>query len=700
MGTTSSCISKKLLRRAALLLLILALVPWGTAEASLPYSTISSDANGQRILTPDAYVPREVWNGFNDPEDLFVTAADELYVADTGNNRIVQLDPDGRVVRTIPAALAEGEDEQARNPKEKLRRPEGVFVTAGGEIYVADSGSRRIAVFDKDGNYVKEFAAPQSELIPSTFTYIPSKVIIDARGYMYIVTKGGYQGMLQLDPDGLFSGFYGANKVQSDWMTRIKRKYYTEEQLKAEAANLPGAITNMTVDGRGFIYTLNRDLKSGQLKKLNYGGIDLLGGRNFAPWLGPLDRFSMQDAAVDADGIITVIEAAAGRIYQYDPDGQLLFRFGNAATSTQQMGLFKRATSVAVNSRGQILVADGELNNIQVLDRTAFGSLVHSAVSMYTRGEYEKSRTTWQEILKLDSMYDRSYQGIAKAEYDAGQYEQAIRHFEMANDKTGYSESYWQLRMEVLMREFGRTMTGLFVLLAVWYAFRLIRRKRASAAPSSEPRRRRFTGRWGTAFRLTGLVLRKPVQVMDEIAENRSAPYLYAAALVVAGYLIRIAGEWAVGFIFAKQDFVDISLKSEAVSYFVPWMLWVLASYLIGSVMKGEGTFRNVFVVNAYALVPYLVLTLPIKLLSNVLTLQESVLYTSAITGIQIWMLLLFFIGTQAVQNYNLKEAIQMAAVSLFTMGCIWLFGFVLIGLVYQAVDFFVDLGQEVWARV
>ncbi|MFD2329161.1 SMP-30/gluconolactonase/LRE family protein [Cohnella sp. GCM10020058] len=699
MGTTSSCIPKKLLRRAALLLLILALAPWSTAEASLPYSTVSSDANGQRILTPDAYVPREVWNGFNDPEDLFVTAADELYVADTGNNRIVQLDADGRVLRTIPTALGDGEDKQNRDPKEKLRHPEGVFVTAEGEIYVADSGSRRIAVFDKDGKYVKEFAAPQSELIPSTFTYIPSKVIIDARGYMYIVTKGGYQGMLQLDPDGRFSGFYGANKVQTDWMTRIKRKYYTEEQLKAEEANLPGAITNMTIDGRGFIYTLNRDLKSGQLKKLNYGGIDLLGGRNFAPWLGPLDRFSMQDAAVDADGIVTVVEAAAGRVYQYDPDGNLLFRFGNAATSTQQMGLFKRATSVAVNSRGQILVADGELNNIQVLDRTSFGSLVHSAVSMYTRGEYEKSRKAWQEILKLDSMYNRAYQGIAKAEYDAGQYEQAMRHFEMANDKTGYSESYWQLRMKVLMREFGRAMTGIVVLLAAWYAFRRIRRRRAESMQPPEAKRRP-AGRWGTALRFTGLVLRKPSLVMGEIAERRTIPFMYAVGLVVAGYLVRIAGAWAVSFIFAKQDFIDISLRSEAVSYFVPWTLWVLASYLIGSVMKGEGTFRNVFIVNAYALVPYLVLTLPIKLLSNVLTLQESVLYTSALTGIQIWMLLLFFIGTQAVQNYNLKEAIQMAAVSLFTMGCIWLFGFVLIGLVYQAVDFFVDLGQEVWSRV
>ncbi|WP_139993446.1 YIP1 family protein [Paenibacillus paridis] len=700
MGITSSCRPGKLFRRIAYLLLIVtAVTPWGVAEASLPYSTISSDANGQRILTPDAYVPLEVWGGFNGPEDIFITEKDELYVADTGNDRIVHLDRNGKVIRTIPSALEPGEDEKGRNAKEKLRRPEGVFVTEEGDIYVADSGSRRIAVFNKEGAYQKEFVAPKSDLIPSTFTYIPTKVIMDARGYLYIVTKGGYRGLLQLDPDGEFSGFFGANKVKSDWITRIKRKYYTEEQLKAEEANLPGAVMNMTNDKRGFIYTLNRDLTSGQLRKLNFGGIDLLGGTNFAPWLGPLDRFSMQDAYVDENGIITVIESAGGRIYQFDQEGKLLFRFGNAAKSTQQMGLFKRATSVVVNSKGQILVSDGELSNIQVFSRTAFGDLVHGAVSMYTRGEYAKSLESWQEILKLDGMYDRSYQGIAKAEYNAGQYEQSMRHFELANDKVGYSESYWQLRMNVLMRDFGWAMTTICVILAAWFAIRSILRRRARKAPKAE-KRKRLTGRWGTAFKLAGLVLRRPSYVMGEIAENQSIPLMFASVLIVVGYMVLVAGQWAVGFIFSESAFHDISLASEAVAYFVPWLLWVLSSYLIGSVMKGEGTIRNVFIVNAYAMIPYIVLTLPLKLLSNILTLQESILYTSGIVVIQIWVLLLFFMATQAVQNYNLKEAIQMVVVSLFTMGCIWMFGFVLIGLVYQAIDFFVVLGREVMARV
>src|SRR5690606_21040535 len=132
----------------------------------------------------------------------------------------------------------------SRDPKERLRRPEGVFVDDEGNIYVADTGSRRVALFDKNGRFIREFLTPASHLIPNTFVYIPSKVVVDPRGYMYIATKGGYQGLMTLDPDGHFAGFFGANKVKFDWLESIKRKFYTEEQLKQEQTRLPGAVTN------------------------------------------------------------------------------------------------------------------------------------------------------------------------------------------------------------------------------------------------------------------------------------------------------------------------------------------------------------------------------------------------------------------------------------------------------------------------
>jgi tetratricopeptide (TPR) repeat protein len=677
------------------------------AYAELPYTTYSSDTNDVWIRTPNAFVPKAVWGGLNHPEDLFMTSKDELYVADAGNNRIVQLDLEGRIVRTIPESTDQ-------DPKAKLRKPEGVFVTEEGVIYVADTGSRRVAVFDREGKLAKELLAPSSELLPKTFVYAPLKVVVDQRGYIYLVTKGGYQGLLQLAPDGTFAGFYGANKVPTSWLESLKRKFFTEEQLKEELSRLPGAVTNVTLDAKKFMFTVNKDLKSGQLKRLNFGGVDLLMNHNFAPWVKPLERFSFQDVHVDSHGVMSVVETAEGKIYQYDKYGQLLFLFGATSVgSEQRLGTFKRMTSIVADSNGTLYIADGELNRIQVMKRTHFGELVHQASYLDNQGKYEEARGLWEEVHRLNGMYDRAYLGIAKAMFKAGEYEQAMAYFEQAKDKEGYSESYWQVRMNFLLQYFGTAMTVLTIVLIGFILGQKIIRSRkkpgltddqSEASAVNLPQRNSRLAFWARMlaepWKQMLAMLRHPMNGMYDITASTQVRWRFALFFVVLGFVVIIAGKALVSMLFAAQRFETLNLTTEAMKYFLPWISWIVANYLTGSVMRGEGSFGKVFVVNSYALAPYILFILPIQWLSNALTLQEGIFYTAAHYLIIIWVFILIFVGTQNAHNYNLKEAIGMMSVSVVTFLCLWVFGFILIGLIYQATDFVTGFGQEVWLRV
>ncbi|BBH20321.1 hypothetical protein Back11_16660 [Paenibacillus baekrokdamisoli] len=672
------------------------------AHASLPYYTISSDSNGRFIGTPDAFVPIAAWTGFKDPEDLFNTSKDELYVADTGNDRIVELNAEGQVMRTFPDA-SRMKDGKAIDPKEQLRKPEGVFVTKAGEVYVADTGGRRIVVFGADGRFAREYLEPKDPSMSKTYSFIPSKLILDRRGYMYVANKGGYQGLLQLTPTGEFAGFFGTNKVPLDWIESMKRKFYSDEQMKEEQVRLPGAITNLTVDSFGFIYTVNRDMGQGQLRRLNSGGVDLLKDHDFAPWIIPPNKFSFSAVTVDTEGIITVLESQRGRIYQYDTQGNLLFRFGNSSDGTQRLGVFKRATGIAVQSNGNILVSDGELNDIQVFRRTEFGTLVHQAVNLYSDGQYEKSQNLWQQILLKNANYDRAYQGIGKAEYRRGNYSEAMHYFKVARDPAGYSDSYWELRMNWLLQYFALIMTPLLAILVLVPVGRITARKLGWWVPVKKRKRlvdRTTLGGWRSSIAQCFRILRHPVDGMTEISEGFRFNFLLSILLVLLGFAVTLTGKATASFIFSPVRFEELNLWTEMQTYLLPWITWVVCSYLVGSVMKGQGTFKRVFIVNSVALMPIIIIHLPTQLLSRVLTLQEGIIYKLLMNGTEIWVLALIFIGTMIVQNYNLKEALKMIVVSLFTLGCFWVFGFVLIGLLYQAVDFFMRIGQELIDRV
>src|SRR5690625_2883421 len=169
--------------------------PYAT-KAEIPYDTFSVNGFEKTIFTQPAYKPYGVFaqdiyvndeNGeleyspLNQPQDMFIDEYDNVYIADTGNNRIIHLDDSGELVRIITSS---------DNP---FNQPSGIFVDTNGEIYVADTGNRRVEKLDKDGSFIKEFGRPESRYIDEKFVFEPINLIVDRRGIIYIVSRGTYR---------------------------------------------------------------------------------------------------------------------------------------------------------------------------------------------------------------------------------------------------------------------------------------------------------------------------------------------------------------------------------------------------------------------------------------------------------------------------------------------------------------------------
>jgi tripartite motif-containing protein 71 len=74
--------------------------------------------------------------GFQNPTGLAVDASGNLYVADTGNNRVMVLDAAGNYV----IAFSQPNDGYSGT----FNAPRGVAVEPDGDLVVADTGNRRV----------------------------------------------------------------------------------------------------------------------------------------------------------------------------------------------------------------------------------------------------------------------------------------------------------------------------------------------------------------------------------------------------------------------------------------------------------------------------------------------------------------------------------------------------------------------------
>ena len=127
--------------------MLIALFSFGTAfgiSASASQGTTYTytiSNNGDWIRTQEAYVASMVYlkdAGLSKPNDIFIYE-NLIYVADTGNRRIVILDRDS------------GEYSYIEN--DNFMSPMGIFVN-GEKIYIADSGAEAVYITDMGGNLI------------------------------------------------------------------------------------------------------------------------------------------------------------------------------------------------------------------------------------------------------------------------------------------------------------------------------------------------------------------------------------------------------------------------------------------------------------------------------------------------------------------------------------------------------------------
>ncbi len=405
----------------------------------------------------------------NHPEDIFIAPDDTLYVADGENDRVLQLTRDGEVLRVITEACGRA-----------LKKPRGVYVHTDGSIWIADTGNLRIATVHADGSDRGEYVKPDSVLLGSNFTFDVQKIFVANTGYIYAL-KGA--NLIALDEANNFRGYLGADKVGFSFSRFLIRLFGSKSQIERTVKQEPASYSNFFIGADNMIYGILLNKNTGQIRKLNSVGNNTYPEETYGLTLTDtssgakpvLLEPSFSDITVEDNGIITVIDRGTGLIYQYDQDGSLLCCFGGLGDTG---GLFQIPVSIDADSEGRLYVLDYQNNAITVFRPTHFISLVHRAVALHAEGRYDEALVYWKSVLEIDSNYALAHRGVARIMGKQERWAEALRSYELANDREGYSEAFGEYRHEMFRRHFFPVVLGTAAaaFAAVWI-LSFIRRK-------------------------------------------------------------------------------------------------------------------------------------------------------------------------------------------------------------------------------
>jgi sugar lactone lactonase YvrE len=302
------------------------------------------------------------------PRGLAFDASGNLLIAETGNNDVRSVSPDG-IIQTIAGGRYIFEGDGIPATASIIAGAADIAIDQSGNIYLADTWNSRVRKVSLNGT-ITTFAggggddAPDN--VPATQASIlsPQGLVFDSAGNLYI-SDSGHNTIRKVDTNGIITtvagnglgGFVGDGG----------------RAINARLSN-PGGLA---MDSAGNLYIA--DISNNRIRKVdNKGIIQTIAGDGarlvFDGDGGPAVRaslFSPQSVAVDAGGSVYVADTYNLQVRKIRPDGTITTIAGNGlALDGGDGGLavntpLGRVYCVRIDAGGSLYISDSDSERIR-----------------------------------------------------------------------------------------------------------------------------------------------------------------------------------------------------------------------------------------------------------------------------------------------------------------------------------------------
>lgn len=185
----------------------------------------------------------------------------------------------------------------------------------------------------------------------------------------------------------------------------------------------------------------------------------------------------------------------------------------------------------------------------------------------------------------------------------------------------------------------------------------------------------------------------------DLVHEKRGS--LAAAHTFLALFLITyVLKLMLTNFQFISAPIQYINIYERCASLVFPFLVLCLANWSLSTLFDGKGHFKDIYMAMCYALVPYILIQLPLILISNVISYDEASYYNVLMSVSIIWCLFLAFVGLMQVHDYTPGKTLIFIVATIFGALVILFLILVFFGLLSDAVGYFVSLYREIVFRL
>ena len=670
-----------------------------------PYLGYEYNDYSESVAAPVGYLPVTRFDSvsmgleipLDEPQDICYDGEDRIYILDSGNGRIVELNTDFQV-QTIYDTFTAADGTSAT-----IVGATGLALNSNGDFYIAIPNRYQVLKIDRSGTVLQTITRPDEKLLDTDSPFMANKVAVDHRDQLYIIVESINKGAFVYTAEGEFSHFFGSNPVVSTLEVisdYFWKRFMTKEQRKGMTRITPTTFNNFDVDNYGFLYTVTADTsgtaEAGLVRRLNYSGSDILSdGLIFGDqewdreYSIASSHTALTDVDIDSEGYINLLDTGRGRVFQYTENGQLIAEFG---TYSEQTGGFGAPT--ALESIGEtVYVLDAGKNVVHVFEPSEYGALLRTGFQLLNTTDTEEALSVWTKAMTLNTNSQYAYYGIGMV-YDAqGDYAAAMEQFKLAGAHEEYSKALREYRKQIVNEQYGWLILAAVAIVAiVTVCVKAIKKRLALVNGTAY-------SALETKYLFPVYTALHPADGFTQFKDRKIHSWRVSGIILLAWFFIKTISYFYTGYSFNMSRAEDYHFLTTVFMSIGLFILFAIANWSVCTLLNGKGTLKDIVATGAYALLPYLLSLLINVGLSNVLTLEESSIMTIiSVIGL-LWSVMLLLIGLQNIHQYSLAGTIFSVLLTVIGMAIICFLLLLFYTLLQQAVSFAQSIYTELSLR-
>ncbi len=206
--------------------------------------------------------------------------------------------------------------------------------------------------------------------------------------------------------------------------------------------------------------------------------------------------------------------------------------------------------------------------------------------------------------------------------------------------------------------------------------------------------------RLGKSLKYATYCMFHPFDGFWDLTHEKRGSMAAANIIVVSLLITQLLSLEHTSFLFNNIYWPEVNIIQQMLSVLLPLVIFVVSNWGLTTLFEGKGTLKDVYLGTCYALAPYVLLQLPMIVLSNWVTMDEGAFITVLGSISLLWSGGLIIIAMMQIHAYSLSKTLLFIVMTIAAMLVVVFLMLLFFTLVGDGIGYFVSIYKEITFRL